>query len=352
MKIAIDAQLAVGTATGIGEYVKGLIPALEALNVEVCALDEPRLDPWRFDRRVFWDQVLLPQRARSSQADVLHCASGTMPLHCAMPTVVTVHDVAWLRVQSHARPYARYYFGKFSMDRYRAATAIAVDSAFSRDELLEVMPDLDPTRVSVVYPGVARDFCELERRRGDGETILVIGTVERRKNLEAVIAALPRLPGARVISVGPFTPYQEDCAVKAEMLGVRDRIEFRGYVDRAEVLELYARCAAVAVPSTYEGFGYAAAQALCAGAPCIVSDRASLPEVAANDATVVPVDDTDAWVAALRAALAGEGDERARTARSGSIARFAWEKSAADMAALYSAVALAPAWNPGSVASP
>ena len=351
MKVAIDAQLAVGTATGIGEYVGGLAHALERRGVEVELLDEPRLDPWRFDRRVFWDQVLLPQRARASRADLLHCASGTMPLTCALPTVVTVHDVAWLRVQTHARPYARYYFGKFSIDRYRSAAAIAVDSEFSRQELLEVVPDLDPGKIRVVYPGVADDFCRLERKRGDGETILVVGTVEKRKHLEAVIEALPDLPDAKIVSVGPFTPYQEDCAMKAALLGVRHRVDFRGYVERSELLALYATCAVVAMPSRYEGFGYAAAQGLCVGAPVVVSDQSSLPEVAGDDARIVPVDDQPKWVEALRDGLEGKLDAAAADARSRSIARFSWNKSGADMAALYDSVVPAAAWS-GSAASP
>lgn len=335
MKVAIDAQLAVGTATGIGEYVRGLIDALEAEGVDVVPLSEPKLDPWRFDRRVFWDQVLLPQRARQSGADILHCASGTVPLSSTLPVIATVHDVAWLRVQSHTRPYARYYFGKFSVDRYRNTSAIAVDSEFSRRELLEVMPELDPQRVRVVYPGVSSDFYKLDRTGGDGSTILVVGTVERRKNIETVIEALPALPNARVISVGPFTPYQDECAQLADALGVASRVEFRGYVDREELLELYRSCAVVAVPSRYEGFGYAAAQALCAGTPCVVSDRASLPEIAGDIATVAALDDAGAWIGALESALRGDIDVRAATARSVATARFAWSKSAADMIATY-----------------
>ncbi|HTU69084.1 MAG TPA: glycosyltransferase family 1 protein [Candidatus Baltobacteraceae bacterium] len=335
MKVAIDAQLAVGTATGIGEYVRGLVDALRAGGLDVVELSDPKLDPWRFDRRVVWDQIVLPQRVRQVQADVMHCASGTVPLGLAIPYVVTVHDVAWLRVQAHARPYARYYFGRFSMDRYRHASAIAVDSAFSRDELLEAARQLDPNLVRVVYPGVARDYCELERRGGDGVTILAIGTVERRKNLEVLIEALAFLPKARLVSVGPYTPYQDECEGIARVLGVRERVEFRGYIPREELLELCARAAVVAVPSTYEGFGYAAAQALCAGIPAVVSDQASLPEIVGADAQVVPVGSIQGWVEALGAALRGEDDARAAAGREGAIARFTWSKSARDMRAAY-----------------
>jgi glycosyltransferase involved in cell wall biosynthesis len=253
----------------------------------------------------------------------------------SVPTIVTVHDVAWLRVQEHTRVYARYYFGKFAIERYKRAAYIAVDSGFSRNELLEVVPAISPDKVRVVYPGVAEDFMTLERKGSDGHTILVVGTVERRKNLMAIIEALPQLPNARIVSVGPPTPYQEDCIVRAHALGVYDRVEFRGYVDRAEVLDLYATCAVVAMPSRYEGFGYAAAQGLCVGAPVVVSDQASLPEVVNGDGVVVPVDDTGGWVDALRAALGGDRNTSAMASRESARERFAWHHSAEQMKQLY-----------------
>lgn len=333
-------QLALGTATGIGEYVQGLARALRDRGVQIVELQEPKLDPWRFDRRVAWDQVVLPQRARASGADVLHCASGTMPLRTALPTVVTVHDVAWLKVQTHTRPYARYYFGAFAMQRYPQAAAIAVDSEFSRRELLEVLP-YPADRVHVVYPGVAPDFCTSVRRANGARTILIPGTVERRKNLEVVIRALAHVPDARIVSVGPPTPYRDECERIAGACGVADRVEFRGYVERSQLLDLYATCGLVAVPSRYEGFGYAVAQALCAGAPAIVSDRSSLPEVAGDSAAIVDAEDEREWARTIEAILADPqgAQQHADAHRSAAIARFSWESSAAAMQRIYETAA-------------
>ena len=339
MIVALDMQLSLGTATGIGEYVRGLAEALRTRGVDIVELREPNLDPWRFDRRVAWDQIILPQRARASGADLLHCASGTMPLRVSMPTVVTVHDVAWLRVQRHTRPYARYYFGAFALQRYRHAGAIAVDSAFSRQELLDVL-DFPAERVHVVYPGVAADFCRLQRRAAREKIVLVPGTVERRKNLEVLIRALRVLPDARVISVGPFTSYRDECERLAKDLGVEDRLQFRGYVDRSQLLDLYATCAVVAVPSRYEGFGYAAAQALCAAVPVVVSDRSSLPEVVGGAAPIVTADDEREWVSAISQILADpqRAQEDADAQRDRAVARFSWDSSAAAMQRIYESV--------------
>jgi glycosyltransferase involved in cell wall biosynthesis len=338
VRVALDAQLTVGKATGIGEYVRGLDEALRARGLDVVSLREPALDPWRFDRRVLWDQVFLPRRARACDAGVLHCTAGTMPRFVSLPVVVTVHDLAWREAQAHAPAYARYYFGSFSLRRYRDAARIMVDSHFTRDELLRLAEGLDPARVDVVYPGVAADFCAVTRNGGDGRTILAVGTIERRKNLEVLIRALARLQGARLVAIGPHTPYALECAQLARELNVAERLEMPGYVQRTSLLSLYEHCAVAAVPSRYEGFGYAAAQALCAGVPCIVSDRSSLPEIAGGDARIVAAQEPDAWAAALAAALEGRDDVAAARARPAAIERFSWETSAQRVERVYESV--------------
>ncbi|MDE2571286.1 MAG: glycosyltransferase, partial [bacterium] len=258
MIVGIDAQLALGTATGIGEYVRELIAALREQDCEVRALSNGRLDPWRFDRRVLWDQLALPAAARRAGVALLHCASGTLPLAAPAPVVATVHDVVWLREQRHAKPYARWYFGAFSAARYRTARLIMVDSAFSGRELTQ-LTGVDPARVRVVYPGVAPAFARIVRRPEERPFALVVGTVEPRKSLELAIRALAGVPALRLISVGPPTGYVERCREAARACGVAARVEIRGYVERSELLDLYARATMALVPSRYEGFGLAAA---------------------------------------------------------------------------------------------
>ncbi len=337
LRVGLDAQLARGTATGIGEYVRGLAVALADAGIDVTLLESRGLDPWRFDRRVLWDQVLLPIAAARSRVDLVHCASGTLPLACPLPIVATVHDVAWLRVQAHARPYARAYFGAFQLARYARARRVLVDSHFSRDELL-ALARVVPERIDVVYPGVAADVMALSRTPDDDAPfVLAVGTVEARKNLAVVVRALARLPTLRLIAVGPPTPYLHTVLALARELGVDARVEVRGYVPRAEVLALYARALVCAVPSHYEGFGYGVAQALCAGVPVVAAWTSSLPEVAAGDAVLVAPDDVDGWVRALGEIAAAPEPARARAAfaRRAACERFGWAVAARTVAHAY-----------------
>ncbi|MBV8151330.1 MAG: glycosyltransferase family 4 protein [Candidatus Eremiobacteraeota bacterium] len=313
-----------------------MLEALPEAGIEAIPLRAAGYDPWRFDRRVIWDQALLPLAAARSGADLLHCTSGSLPVLSPLPTVVTVHDLAWLRTQAHTRGYARWYFGAFSARRWRTARAIVVDSHFSRDELLRTV-EVDAERVAVVQPGVEADFSTLVRAPERPATLLAVGTIERRKNVGVVIEALTGLPDVDLICVGPPTPYQDECIALAQRLGVAQRVRFRGYVEREELLRLYARCTVAVAPSRYEGFGYAAGQALCAGIPLLAARSSSLVEVVGDDAPLLDPDDPAAWSAALAQALSRRValEERAAAIRASACERFAWRRSAYALAKVY-----------------
>ena len=338
MIVALDTQLAVGTATGIGVYERDLAAALRNEGVDVRELRAPRLDPWRFDRRVLWDQVLLPRQAARSGATLLHAASGTMPLLRTLPTVVTVHDLAWHRVQAHTRAYARAYFGKLQSHAYKSAAAIICDSTFSANEYHAL---IDPNaHIDVVHPGVDPRFATLTRRPEETPFALVTGTVEARKNLEVLIEALPHVPGLRIISAGPPTPYADTIRARAAALHVADRIELRGYVPREDLDDLYARATCALVPSRYEGFGYALAESMCAGVPVIAARSSSLIEVANGKIPLIEPYDASAWAEAIRTLLANrdEAERHARAIRTETAERFAWSKAARATIAVYERV--------------
>ena len=338
MIVALDTQLTVGTATGIGVYQRYLATALRAAGTDVRELRAPWLDPWRFDRRVLWDQVLLPLQAARSGASLLHATAGTLPFVRTLPTVVTVHDLAWHRVQSHTRAYARTYFGKLQQRAYRHAAAIICDSRFSAAEFKQL---IDPNAsLDVVYPGVDERFARIIRRPQESPFALVVGTVEARKNLLLLIEALPAIPSLRIVSVGPHTPYAEAVRARANELHVEDRVELRGYVTPGELDALYAGATCALIPSRYEGFGYALAEALCAAVPALAARSSSLIEVSGGAVPLIDPDDVTAWIEAIQELL-GSRDVRQRQAdllRASMVQRFHWATAANAMLAVYERV--------------
>src|SRR5947209_19454747 len=82
-----------------------------------------------------------------------------MPFIRTLPTVVTVHDLAWHRVQSHTRAYARTYFGTLQARAYKRAAAIVCDSNFSANEYHDLIDA--SSHVDVVDPGVDGRFADI-----------------------------------------------------------------------------------------------------------------------------------------------------------------------------------------------
>ncbi|MQA88827.1 MAG: glycosyltransferase [Gemmatimonas sp.] len=117
----------------------------------------------------------------------------------------------------------------------------------------------------------------------------------------------------------------------AQELGIRDNVELVGAVDDGTRAELLAGAQAMLMPSRFEGFGMAAAEAMAAGVPLIASRAGSLPEVVdpPEGGVLVPVGDSDALARATIELLHDDTRRRelSRTARL-SAERFRWDRVA------------------------
>jgi glycosyltransferase involved in cell wall biosynthesis len=111
---------------------------------------------------------------------------------------------------------------------------------------------------------------------------------------------------------------------------VADRVRVLGPVSDAERLALLAGAEVQVMPSRFEGFGMAAAEAMAAGVPLVASTAGSLPEIVADGGVLVPPDDPAALAAAV-ARLLASAPARAALGAAGRAAarRFTWTAVAA-----------------------
>ncbi len=259
------------------------------------------------------------------------------------PTVVTVHDLSWIRYpQMH--PAVRVRMMDAIMPRVaRDAARIVADSEFTRREVIEHY-GVAAERVSAVLLGVTGEFRPLAveacaaalAARGlvHGRYILAVGTLEPRKNLATAIAAFARLPEAvrrsHPLVVAGMSGWGRDrFAPTVRDMIARGEVRITGYIAQEELPMLYSGARIFVYPSVYEGFGLPPLEAMACGVPVIVSRRASLPEVVGEAGVLVEgldevelaermqalIDDD-----ALHARLAVAGIDRARS--------FTWRRCA------------------------
>jgi glycosyltransferase involved in cell wall biosynthesis len=320
VRVGLDLSPLRLTRAGTARYVNGLLPHLREL-VEVVPL------AWggtgratAVARDALWYPFVLPRQAR--KLDVLHCPSFRGPLRSPVPYVVTVLDLGVLRHPATFNRWTRSY-SRMAVPRVvRAADRVITISDFSRRELVELL-DVPEERIRIVPPAVGEPFTP-EGARVDGDYVLVVGTVEPRKNLERVAEAA-RLAGVELRVAGARG--WGDVRIGG------DGVRFLGYVSDEELAQLYRGAACVAYASLYEGFGIPVLEALACGAPVVTSKGTPMAELADGAAVLVDPYDSAAIAEGIRTAVA----RREELQRIGpNVARaFTWKRGAELTADVY-----------------
>ncbi len=297
-------------------------------------------------RELSWLPVRLAAESTRLGLDLLHCPGPLVPARSTVPLVVTIFDALpwrhpeWLtraNVASHRLVVRR---------GVRRADAVITASQHARGEIAQAY-DIEPERIHVVPLGVDESFAPGEAPEGvlaglgvRGPFVLTVGTLQPRKNIEAVVSAFERLvaQGAdlALVLAGGAGWGERQTAERVRLSSARDRIVLAGHVTDAQLLALYRAALCFVFPSRYEGFGLPVLEAMAAGAPVVCSDRTSLPEVAGDAATLVAPDDVDGLERAI-GLVASSPEARAAMVQRGlaRAARFTWERCADETVGVY-----------------
>lgn len=301
--------------------------------------------------RIPWEQVALPVEAAVRALDVLHGTVNVVPFVTAAPSVVTVHDLSFLRLpERFPRAKVLYLTLAVRASVGRARRVIAVSENTRRD-LIELL-DVPEEKVDVVYSGVNTRFQPLDpdcvrtlhQAYGNRPFILYVGTLEPRKNLDVLIRAYARaredgIPHRLVLAGGGGWMY-DSLFTLVRALGVEEDVHFAGYVAPADLPRWYNAADLFAYPSAYEGFGLPVLEAMACGTPIITTGGGALQEVAGKvgvtvePGSVLSLQSAMTQVledATLRNKMRQAGLERARL--------FRWDRTAARTAEIYREVA-------------
>lgn len=107
-----------------------------------------------------------------------------------------------------------------------------------------------------------------------------LGRLDSKKNIELLIDCVASDPSLRLIVAGDGAPaYRAELEARAEAAGAAERITWLGFIAAAERPVFFQRLDLLALPSAYECFGMAAAEAACFGVPILVSRQTGLAEL-------------------------------------------------------------------------
>lgn len=371
MRIAIDAH-SVGAKLGGNEsYAVNLIEALAQIdsvnNYTLYVTTAEARD--RFHQR--WTNfkvhttlphtpliripLTLSAELRKHPVDVLH-VQFTAPPFCPCPVVVSVHDLSFEHLPQTFLRRSRTQLRLTVRHSARRADRILTLSEHTRGDVIKTYK-IDPAKVVAIplaapaHFGPVTDDKELQRVRHnygiDGDYVLSVGSIQPRKNLVRLINAYASLRGIhsgnsfpKLVIVGKKGWLYDETLRALEETGVKDSIVLTGYVPEPDLPALYSGALCFVYPSYFEGFGLPPLEAMKCGAPVVVGDATSLPEVVGDAGLKVDPFDVSAIAGAIGEVISNS--ELRRELRVKGLKRaemFDWQNTARQTLQVYEQVA-------------
>jgi glycosyltransferase involved in cell wall biosynthesis len=258
-------------------------------------------------------------------------------------TCLTVHDLRHRESPGYVKPGRFLLLRLFMSSSLRRADSVIAVSRWGAGELRRLY-GVDPGKITVIPNGVDPGLAESVRGTGrpaDDPFILSVGHLEPRKNQQLLLRAFATMKDrwqGRLVLAGRDLGSGPELHALASSLGIGDRVDFTGAMDRQSLLSLYGSCRLLVCPSAYEGFGITLLEGMVLGIPVVASGIPPHREVGGDavmwvddhlggvqemaDSILSVLDDAD-----LARSLTGMGRSRAEL--------FSWDESAARLDRLY-----------------
>ena len=218
-----------------------------------------------------------------------------------IPFVLTTHSLEPLRAWKAEQLGSGYAMSSWmEQTAILDADAIIAVSHGTRSDILRAYPNVDPSKVHVIYNGI--DLHEYQKTSATDALvkygvdpskpyILFVGRITRQKGVVHLVDAVKYLPkGMQVVlcAGAPDTP-----EIAAEMRAGVDAARAAGgnivwiekMVTKQEAIQLYSNCRVFCCPSVYEPFGIINLEAMACGAPVVASATGGILEVVVDDVT-------------------------------------------------------------------
>jgi glycosyltransferase involved in cell wall biosynthesis len=293
LRVAVEA---VATARGGGlSYLRNQLPELERQGISLLVfarsavaadlrdvLRSPAsgvhvIDGSSLVARLRFIHAQLAVEARRWGAEVLYCPGATAPFRSlGIPTVVCVQTSHLFRTDAPRSLHLAVQRPVAWLSAFRASELVHISAStaaeFSRHSALR-------RSYSVVLSGLGQTEQALQSTRGiRRDAIVVVSNLYAHKRIDEVLAAFAEEPDLRdsyelVIAGMELEPgLRRRLGDLASALGCAERVRFTGFLQGAELLDLYRRAAVMVSASRAEAFPLPPGEALAMAVPVVLSD--------------------------------------------------------------------------------
>ena len=368
MQIGFDAKRAFHNYTGLGNYSRFILHALQKyypennyhlftpsgrsnnetqVLLEHFEVHQPSGILSKPVLKSFWRTFLLGAEMKKANLDIYHCLSNELPLTTPdeVKKVVTIHDLIFLRYPDYFPLIDRkIYAAKFKNACHKADKIVAV-SQQTKEDIIHFF-DIDEEKIQVIYQGCHPNFSkeysqkqlQLIRKKYalPAEFILNVGTVEKRKNALLILKALKKgdikVP---FIIIGKPTAYKKELESFIAANNLNDQVVFLHEVNFEDLPGIYDLSSLFIYPSVFEGFGIPIIEALQRKLPVITSKGSCFSEAGGALADYVDPINEEELAGAIKNKLQDSKEVINEDALEQHLSQFSSEKISSDYIKLY-----------------
>lgn len=223
----------------------------------------------------------LPVRINASEPFIFHSSYYRYCKSSYAKSITTVHDFTYEYFRNGFKK-RLHCWQKYNAIRH--SDYVVCISENTKKDLLKFLPDVDESKIRVIYNGVSEDYDvideDTERKElpfEKGKYLVFVGNrVDEYKNFSLLKRCVSSSKYNLVI-VG--SKLSEEEKIELEKYLPKDRYKCMGFLPNEELNVIYNYAAALVYPSSYEGFGIPVVEAQRAGCPVIAYNASSIPEV-------------------------------------------------------------------------
>jgi glycosyltransferase involved in cell wall biosynthesis len=209
--------------------------------------------------------------------------------------VQIIHDITYLLTKEFHNEDTIQYHMQFAMKDFESNDLNVCNSQSTYEDIVTYF-DVDPSKCIVDLLGSSTYnlideplYKDILNRYSVEDYILILGTIEPRKNIDIVFKYIEKNPNIlddyKFVFIGRNgwkITFEEKISKLAEKGMNISKIKHFNYVSEEEknILLMYAKM--LIYPSIYEGFGLPVLEALSVGTPVLTTISSSLPEVGSN----------------------------------------------------------------------
>lgn len=267
----------------------------------------------------------------------LHQDSSFLPADTKSPSILTIHDLNFLKEKSRSKAKRRLRKLQKKVERASAVTFISHYTAKISMENLNLQGKIS----RVIYNGVDIDSDKEVTRPSylpKGKYLLALGMVLKKKNFHVLVDLIEKIEGYNLVIAGEkSSEYARMIINTVNDRHLQNKVILPGTVSEDDKIFLYKNCSAFLFPSRVEGFGLPVIEAMRFGKPVFISNETSLPEIGGDLAFYWNYFDPDYMAEIFRSKIREyeENEEEMKNKLIQYSKKYDWKKSIKQYSDLY-----------------